>query len=146
MGNVRAMQEAILIGSSDRQLTTADITSIHRSLLWDDQSEIAGHVRTVQNWIVADSVVPSTRSSFRRPSQVPALLDDLVAFVNREDLLQLYRPRSLMPSSRQFTPSATATAALALPHPGSSAASGPGTHANSAVSLVLAATEGVIVA
>jgi len=88
MGNVRAMQETLQLGSSGRQLTVADITNIHRSLLLGtDQSEIAGHVRTVQNWIGgrlnspldAEFVPPS-------PAEVPTLLDDLVAFVNREDL------------------------------------------------------------
>jgi Fic family protein len=82
------MQEAILIGSSDRQLTTADITSIHRSLLLGtDQSEIAGHVRTVQNWIGGRLSSPLDAEFVPPPpAQVPALLDDLVAFVNREDL------------------------------------------------------------
>jgi Fic family protein len=87
-GNVRAMEEAIRIGSIDRPFGVADITDIHRTLLaGTDQSDIAGQVRTVQNWvggrlnspIDAEFVPPP-------PEEVPGLLKDLVAFVNREDL------------------------------------------------------------
>ena len=87
-GNVRAMEEAIRIGSVDRPITVADITDIHRTLLaGTDQNDIAGQVRTTQNWvggrlnspIDAEFVPPP-------PEEVPGLLEDLVAFVNREDL------------------------------------------------------------
>ena len=82
------MEEAIRIGSVDRPITVADITDIHRTLLaGTDQSDIAGQVRTIQNWvggrlnspIDAEFVPPP-------PEEVPGLLKDLVAFVNREDL------------------------------------------------------------
>jgi Fic family protein len=88
IGNVRAMQETIQIGSSDRQLTVPDIIDIHRSLLLGtDQSEIAGHVRTVQNWIGGRLNSPLDAEFVPPPpAEVPTLLDDLVAFVNREDL------------------------------------------------------------
>jgi len=88
MGNVRAMQETLQLGSSGRQLTVADITDIHRSLLLGtDQSEIAGYVRTVQNWIGGRLNSPLDAEFVPPPpAEVPRLLDDLVAFVNREDL------------------------------------------------------------
>jgi hypothetical protein len=79
-GNVRAMEEAVRIGSVDRSFTAADITDIHRTLLaGTDQSDIAGQVRTVQNWvggrlnspIDAEFVPPP-------PEEVPGLLKDLV--------------------------------------------------------------------
>jgi Fic family protein len=87
-GNVRAMEEAIRIGSGDRTLTVDDITAIHRTLLeGTEQSEIAGRIRTVQNWIggrlnspIDAEFVPSP------PGNVPELLDDLAIFANREDL------------------------------------------------------------
>jgi Fic family protein len=87
-GNVRAMEEAIHIGSTDRPLAVSDLTEVHRSLLaGTDQGDIAGHVRTVQNWIGGRLNSPLDAEFVPPPpEEVPALLDDLVAFVNREDL------------------------------------------------------------
>jgi Fic family protein len=88
MGNVRAMHEAIQIGSPGRQFAISDITAIHRGLLiGTNQNEIAGHVRTVQNWIGGRLDSPLDAEFVPPPpAKVPTLLDDLVAFVNREDL------------------------------------------------------------
>jgi Fic family protein len=87
-GNVRAMEEAIRIGSIDRPFTVADITDIHRTLLADtDQAKIAGQVRTLQNWVGGRLNSPIDAEFVPPPPEdVPGLLDDLVAFVNREDL------------------------------------------------------------
>jgi Fic family protein len=87
-GNVRAMEEAIRIGSIDRPFTVADITDIHKTLLsGTDQGEIAGRVRTVQNWVGGRLNSPLDAEFVPPPPEdVPGLLEDLVAFVNREDL------------------------------------------------------------
>lgn len=86
-GNVRAMEAAIRLGAEDRAFRVSDVTDIHRTLLTGIDDEIAGQVRTEQNWIGgrlnspldADFVPPP-------PEEVPALLRDLAAFVNRDDL------------------------------------------------------------
>lgn len=87
-GNVRAMAEAIKIGDANRDLRVADIVDIHAALLrGTDDDAIAGQIRTVQNWIGgrdnspidADFVPPP-------PDHVPALLNDLTRFLNRDDL------------------------------------------------------------
>jgi Fic family protein len=87
-GNVRAMEEAIRIGSMNRPFTVADITDIHRTLLaGTDQDQIAGQVRTVQNWVGGRLNSPIDAEFVPPPPEVvPGLLKDLVAFVNREDL------------------------------------------------------------
>jgi Fic family protein len=87
-GNVRAMEEAIRIGSAGRSFTVADITDIHRTLLAGaDQSVIAGQVRTVQNWVGGRLNSPIDAEFVPPPPEdVPGLLEDLVAFVDREDL------------------------------------------------------------
>jgi Fic family protein len=87
-GNVRAMEEAIRIGSMDQPFAVADITAIHRTLLaGTDQAEIAGNLRTVQNWVGGRLNSPIDAEYVPPPPEnVPGLLEDLVAFVNREDL------------------------------------------------------------
>jgi len=87
-GNVRAMAEAIKIGDKNREFRVGDIVDVHAALLADtDDDAIAGQIRTVQNWIGgrlnspidADFVPPP-------PERVPGLLDDLAAYLNRDDL------------------------------------------------------------
>jgi Fic family protein len=87
-GNVRAMAAAIAIGDRSGRVQADDLLEIHRTLLQDtEDNAIAGQVRTVQNWIggrlnspiVAEFIPPP-------PERVPALLDDLATFVNRDDL------------------------------------------------------------
>lgn len=87
-GNVRAMEEAIRIGSADRPFTVRDITDIHKTLLeGTDQSDFAGHIRDVQNWIGGRLDSPIDAEFVPPPPEyVPGLLDDLAAFVNRENM------------------------------------------------------------
>jgi Fic family protein len=87
-GNVRAMEEAIRIGSADRPFTVRDITDIHKTLLeGTDQNDIGGHIRDVQNWIGGRLNSPIDAEFVPPPPEyVPRLLDDLVAFVNRENM------------------------------------------------------------
>lgn len=87
-GNVRAMERAIRIGAEDRQFAVSDITDIHNTLLsGTEDDDIAGRIRTNQNWIggrlnspLGAEFVPPP------PDEVGPLLDDLVTFVNRDDL------------------------------------------------------------
>lgn len=88
LGNVRAMERAIAIGTEDRRFRLADLLDIHRVLLEGTTEErYAGVIRTDQNWIGGRGTSP-TDASFvpPPPDRVPALLDDLVRFVNLDDL------------------------------------------------------------
>ncbi len=52
LGNVRALEESIRLASSGRDITVDSIRAIHRRLFEGTrQSEIAGVLRTHQNWI-----------------------------------------------------------------------------------------------
>lgn len=81
--NVRAVQSAV---DGDLRSITADrLHEIHAELLPDE--EWAGQPRTMQNWIGGSDYSPrDARHVPPRPDRVPALLDDLAAFVNRDDM------------------------------------------------------------
>lgn len=86
-GNVKAMERAIRIGSEDRACTVADLADIHRTLLAGVDDEIAGRFRDVQSWIGGRLNTPLDAEFVPPPpEEVPALVRDLVAFVNREDM------------------------------------------------------------
>lgn len=86
-GNVRAMEAAIRIGAEDRPFSVSDITAIHRTLLSGVDDDIAGRIRTEQNWIGGRLNSPLDAEFVPPPpEEVPILLGDLAAFVNRDDL------------------------------------------------------------
>lgn len=84
VNNIRAMETAIEQASHDNDFTVADVLAIHARLMTGHDH--SGMVRTEQNWIgradspVAADFVPPP------PNRVPALLDDVVAFVNDDTL------------------------------------------------------------
>ncbi|MBM3269654.1 MAG: Fic family protein [Candidatus Sericytochromatia bacterium] len=87
LGSVRAMELAIDQGAAAGAFATSHLLAIHRSLFEGTRLErIAGRLRETQNWIGGDPYSPR-RAEFIPPpeDQVPALLDDLCAFVNREN-------------------------------------------------------------
>jgi Fic family protein len=88
LGNVDAMQRAIEIGATGRPFTVADIEDIHRTLLrFTDDAEIAGVLRTTQNWIGGNDYNPVGATYVPPPHElVRHLLDDLCTFVRRSDL------------------------------------------------------------
>jgi Fic family protein len=88
LGNVRAMEQAIAIGTERRRLRLEDLIDIHRTLLAGTTEErFAGIVRTEQNWIGGRGTSPRDAAFIPPPAdRVPGLLDDLVAFVNVDDL------------------------------------------------------------
>ena len=86
-GNVRAMEAAIMIGAEDRSFSVSDITDLHGTLLSGVNDDIAGRIRTEQNWIGGRLNSPLDAEFVPPPpEEVPKLLSDLAAFVNREDL------------------------------------------------------------
>ena len=88
VGNVRAMERAIAIGAERRQFRLDDLLDIHRTLLEGTTEEgFAGVVRTDQNWIGGRGTSPRDAAFIPPPAdRVRALLDDLVAYVNVDDL------------------------------------------------------------
>ena len=88
LGNVRAMERAIEIGTTHRRLRLDHLLDIHRTLLEGTTEErFAGVVRTDQNWIGGRGTSPRDAAFIPPPAdRVPDLLDDLVAFVNLDDL------------------------------------------------------------
>jgi Fic family protein len=88
LGNVRAMERAIAIGTESRPLRVDDLLDIHRVLLEGTTEErYAGVVRTDQSWIGGRGASPADADFVPPPpDRVPALLDDLVRFVDLDDL------------------------------------------------------------
>jgi Fic family protein len=88
LGNVRAMERAIAIGTERRPFRLHDLLDIHRTLLEGTTEErFAGVVRAEQNWIGGRGTSPRDAAFIPPPAdRVPALLEDLVTFVNLDDL------------------------------------------------------------
>ena len=88
LGNVEAMKRAIELGGKAEPFSVSDILDIHRALLRHTQdSEIAGVIRDQQNWIGGNDHNPVGATYVPPPPEhVPALLDDLCEFINRDDL------------------------------------------------------------
>jgi Fic family protein len=88
LGNVRAMEQAIGLGARSRAFTTRDIRTIHKTLFRDTPYERhGGEIRSTQNWIGGDDESPRNADFIPPPEdRVQSLLDDLSAFVERDDL------------------------------------------------------------
>jgi Fic family protein len=88
LGNVRAMEQAVEIGTAGRRLRVEDLADIHRTLLEGTSEERhAGLVRQEQNWIGGRGLSPADATFIPPPEgSVPELLDDLVDLVNLDDL------------------------------------------------------------
>lgn len=87
-GNVRAMERAITIASSPHPVSVASLIDIHLVLLEGTSEErFAGKLRQEQNWVGGRASGPAGADFVPPPWQdVRGLLDDLVAFCNRDDL------------------------------------------------------------
>jgi Fic family protein len=85
--NVSAMEEAIAIADKDRRVTTDDLLAIHATLMAGDERARPGHMRQEQNWIGGRLGNPSDAAFVPPPEDLVApLLEDLVAFMGREDI------------------------------------------------------------
>lgn len=84
LANIEAMVRAIELADRPGPFTTDDLLSIHAALTHRElPAQYVGAVRTDQNWIGGSSYNPC-RAAFvpPPPGEVPALLDELVEFVN----------------------------------------------------------------
>jgi Fic family protein len=88
LANIHAMVRAIELADRDAPLTVADLCDIHATLVADElPEEHTGRVRTEQNWIGGSSYNPCNAAFVPPPHElVPALLDDLMAFVAADTL------------------------------------------------------------
>ena len=87
--NVSAMTTALETGNSTSEMTVGMICSVHEALLADtSDDEIAGQLRTKQNWIGGPSRYGPRGALYvpPPPTLVPELLQDLVRFMSRDDL------------------------------------------------------------
>ncbi|MDP9091478.1 MAG: Fic family protein [Actinomycetota bacterium] len=84
VGNVAAMTAALELA---QRLDADAILAMHAALVGELYPEIAGRWREEQVWIGGTSFGPH-QAAFIPPhhEHVPALIDDLVAFMNRDDL------------------------------------------------------------
>ena len=88
LGNVRAMERAIALVDEGRPFLLEDLLEIHRALLeGTTEARFAGVVRTAQNWIGGRGTSPADATFVPPPpGRVPELLEDLVRFMNLDDL------------------------------------------------------------
>ncbi len=88
LGNIHAMERAIDLATSVSEITRETICQIHKSLCADtDLEPWGGVIRTVQNWVGGSSSNPLSADYVPpAPEEVPTLLDDLAAYMNRQDV------------------------------------------------------------
>lgn len=81
--NLDALQVAL--DAADRPVTPDTIDAIHRRLL--PEEDWAGEVRSEQNWIGGSDYSPrDARYVPPDPTRIASLIEDLVAFINRDDV------------------------------------------------------------
>jgi len=88
LGNLRAMERAIEIGSAARALTVPRLLELHRELFRDTpDAQRAGRLREAQNWLGGREDSPLGAEFIPPPEdQVDRLLRDLCEFVDRDDV------------------------------------------------------------
>lgn len=86
LGNAKAMEEAVRIGSEGKDLDPNDILAIHRALaIVPPLDRIAGKLREEQGWIGGSS--PPSAAFVPPPHEyVLELVEDLCRFMNRDDV------------------------------------------------------------
>lgn len=85
--NVSAMEEAVSIADRDGPVTVDDLLALHATLMAGDERSRPGRVREEQNWIGGRLGNPSDAAFVPPPEDlVGPLLEDLVAFIARDDL------------------------------------------------------------
>ncbi len=85
--NVSAMEEAVAIADRQRPIGSDDLLAIHAVLMAGEDRARPGRVREEQNWIGGRLGNPSDAAFVPPPEDlVGPLLEDLVAFIARDDL------------------------------------------------------------
>lgn len=87
LGNIASMEESIAHLSTKGRLDVSDLCSINSKLLENtDEASFGGCIRTQQNSIGGNNVNPIGAAYVPPPEMVPALLEDLVCFINASPL------------------------------------------------------------
>jgi Fic family protein len=87
IANISAMQLAVDIATATRELTVDDILAIHdRLMVQPRERRFAGRLRDVQNWIGRGNSPRDAEFVPPPEDQVPGLMSDLAAYLNRDDL------------------------------------------------------------
>src|SRR5256886_7850899 len=88
LGNVRAMERAIEIGSNSWAITVSRLMELHRELFRDTPDAArAGTIRERQNWLGGREDSPLGAEFIPPPeNRVEGLLRDLCEFVGRDDV------------------------------------------------------------
>lgn len=88
VGNIRAMSLALSEVATSQRLTVDSLTALHAALMSGTRDEaIGGVIRDRQNWIGGEGSSPIGAEFVPPPApEVPALLSDLVEFIERVDL------------------------------------------------------------
>lgn len=109
--NLAAVDDAIA-GAHAGPLTVESLCAWHRTLMTGSPTPAhhVGVLRTELGWIGGTSPLDAHLVT-PPPDQMPGLVDDLIAYVNRGDMDRSVKRRSRTPSSRSSTPSPTATGA-----------------------------------
>ncbi len=90
--NVSAMEEAIARADDPVPITVEDICGIHATLMAREPATAPGQVRQVQNWLGGRLDSPMDAAFIPPPpGEVPPLLDDLLWFLERDDIPPLAR-------------------------------------------------------
>jgi Fic family protein len=85
--NVTAMEVAIARADRPLPIGVGDIEGVHRVLMAQEPHATPGRVREVQNWLGGRLDSPRDADFVPPPAdQLAALLEDLVAFLERDDL------------------------------------------------------------
>lgn len=85
--NVSAMEEANAIGDGDAPISIGDLLAIHGTLMTGDAKVHPGQLREEQNWAGGRLDNPSDARYIPPPEDdVRPLMEDLVAFMSRDDL------------------------------------------------------------
>lgn len=88
IANIEAMDRAVRLAAELRAVTAKDVLGIHDTLMvLPRERPHAGHFREEQNWIGTSSTSPRGAEFIPPPeAEVPRLIDDLLEFVNRDDM------------------------------------------------------------
>lgn len=88
LANIAALERAVALVGATGEITSAHVLDVHRVLLTDTRDEhLGGLLREEQDWIGGGASSPRSAEFVPPPHDlVPALLDDLAAFCNRDDL------------------------------------------------------------
>lgn len=88
LANISALELALELASAHRDFKREHLIEVHRTLLQGTRDEhLGGVIREQQNWIGGDAASPRNAEFIPPPPEfVLDLVDDLCAFLSREDL------------------------------------------------------------